>query len=513
MAEFSLGAAIGATGKFPKYIAPKPQETTSPEQEQELARLRQMVAADKTKYHNMYANDVKNKTAQFFSSFFDMKRNRDPNIVEKTYSNWNDWNTDTQVILNKSNRLFGIEKFATQGSAQGKYVPNSISKFGELIRNSRSEDEFMQKIQKNPEVFFDGYITVDQNTGEINYEEQDVIDFGKYLKDNVLTKNKAVLETISSKDIGPNQKQRLEIRTIPTNAEEAEATKQFLIKNGASADIKVDNAYDLGKSWFDSNKDVRTQYRSRKYEAGNADILNKTPAQLYDEFYKDYVLPNIPAYDKLTEAYTGPRTIVNVATGQEGGAAVYQVQDKKTMNFGKGQLESIGTSVLAKNTEGNTIQYAANPFIIDVASGDPAFKDGKTGAFEYSISTLNIFPTAFDKNGNMKPMTTAEEITNRAKGVKIRYVPWIEARTKSLNIGAVPTAGVDTHLIPAFEPKFENGKWKIRIPKNERGVVTGSAILSALLNKQNLRGPEYDSWMNAYKKVMEKVVDDTDLGL
>jgi hypothetical protein len=513
MAEFSLGAAIGATGKFPKYIAPKPQETTSPEQEQELARLRQMVAADKTKYHNMYANDVKNKTAQFFSSFFDMKRNRDPNIVEKTYSNWNDWNTDTQVILNKSNRLFGIEKFATQGSAQGKYVPNSISKFGELIRNSRSEDEFMQKIQKNPEVFFDGYITVDQNTGEINYEEQDVIDFGKYLKDNVLTKNKAVLETISSKDIGPNQKQRLEIRTIPTNAEEAEATKQFLIKNGASADIKVDNAYDLGKSWFDSNKDVRTQYRSRKYEAGNADILNKTPAQLYDEFYKDYVLPNIPAYDKLTEAYTGPRTVVSVSTGQEGGAATYQVQEKKTINYIKGQSESIASALLSKTSQGNSVNRSKDPFIIDMRTGKPAYRSGDTGTVDYSVSTLHILPTAFDTSGNMTPLTTSDEATARAAGVKIRYVPWVEATTKSLNIGTVPTVGVETHLIPAFEPKNENGKLRIRIPKNERGIVSGSTILGSLLNQQNLKGAEYNSWMDAYRKVMQKVQDDTDLGL
>jgi len=196
MAEFSLGAAVGATGKFPRYKAPdKTEEFLDDKAKDELSRLRQMVSMDKKVYHEIYQEDIKNLTANFIKQQAELFRQRDPNIVEKSYLEKNNWDVETDKYVNKSAYLKKLEDLAEQGDAKGRFVPNSVIRARDLLRGSKTEQEYLNKLKENPDIFADGYVAFDPTTGVINIKANEKIDFPEYIRKELLRRELAKAES------------------------------------------------------------------------------------------------------------------------------------------------------------------------------------------------------------------------------------------------------------------------------------------------------------------------------
>jgi hypothetical protein len=513
MAEFSLGAAIGATGKFPKYTAPEQKEAFDEKDRGELDRLKGMVAADKKLYHSAYLNDVKNTTAAFYKSYFDRARQRDPNIVESTYMDKNNWDENTDLLVSKSKNLFALEELASEGRSKGFFVPQSVIFASNLTKNAKSEADLKDKLSKNPQLLIDGYVTVDQNTGMIVPRLEKALDFESYMRKEILTKDKAKVsaESIGEPDPVTKIQRTVTITTIPANRIEAESLKELHRKRTGENLQNVDNAYDLGYNWFVNNPTAVSQYAAIKLDQGDATAIDKTPAELYESFYKDYVLPNIPSYDKTGTQYVGGRSINVFNVPAASTPSSFQVADKYTINYSGGDnVVAKRATVLSKDPSGTKVLIPKNKYIINMETGKSAFKATDATQANFYISTVAVMPSAQTADGTFKPIGEKEVAAFKNARAKIVYLPWALADEQQLNISTLPTIGKATYAIPLFEPTVEDGKTKIIIPKEYRTgdkIEGASLILGALFQNQKLDKTEIIRWREAYQKLMAPVRD------
>jgi hypothetical protein len=512
MAEFSLGAAIGATGKFPKYTAPEQKGAFDEKDRDELERLKAMVAADKKVYHNAYLNDVKDLTASFYKTYFDRARRRDPEIVQSTYQDKNVWDKNTDEYVLKSAPLFALEKFAQEGKAKGLFVPKSIEDAAKLTRSATSKADLMKKIEDNSQIFLDGYVTVDKLTGALTFEEQKAIDFENYVRKELLTKDKAGIQAEFPSTEG-NIKTTVTRTTIPRNRLEAAAMREFN-KQRYKQDVgEVSNAYDLGYTWFTGNPTAIMQYASLRLAKGDTTAVDKTntPAKLYEDFYEDFILPNIPSYDKTGTQYIGSRNINITNIPAMTTPANFQVADRYTINYAGGDgIIAKRATVLSKDPSGTQVLIPVNKHIINMETGKSAFKPTDATQRRFYISTVAVMPSVQMPDGTFKPVGEKEMGIIKTAKQKVLYLPWALADEQQLNIGMLPTIGKSTYAIPLFEPTNEGGKTKMIIPKEYRTgdkIEGGSLILGALFQNQKLDKIEAVRWKEAFRKLMNPVRD------
>ncbi len=83
---FSLGAAIGATGKFPKLKAPEVDTSVSDRQARELQAIRDSLVSDKSKFHNVYIGKNEENLKKNISELLQAEKTKDPNVIEKAYN-------------------------------------------------------------------------------------------------------------------------------------------------------------------------------------------------------------------------------------------------------------------------------------------------------------------------------------------------------------------------------------------------------------------------------------------
>lgn len=518
MAEFSLGAAIGATGKFPRYTAPdKTEEFLDDKKKDELSRLRQMVSMDKKVYHEIYQNDIKNLTANFIKQQAELFRQRDPNIVEKSYLGKNDWDVETDKYVNKSAYLKDLEDLAAEGDAKGQFVPGSVIKARDLLRSSKTEQEYLNKLKENPDIFADGYVGFDPTTGVINITTDRKIDYPEYIRKNLLRRDLARAESeLATTDKTGKILTRTTVFTIPANEAEAKAMRDLAIKRTGADPGEIPNAYDIGYSWFTSSPAALRQYKAIKYDRGEKDALDKSADELYKDFYNDFIVTNIPSYDKQSNMFIGNRSINVYNTPAVTTPAGFQRAPQYTVNYGLGNIKAKSTSSLSKTGAGTKLLLPRNKYIVNMETGKSAFGETDVSQGTFYVSTVSVMPSVKLKDGTYRPLAEKEvtDISNDGNASKIMYLPWALADERELNLPTLPAVGKSTYAIPLFEPTVKDGKSMMVIPKTARSGDRPDAlsyVLGAIFREQKLNKEEAADWKRVYREIMNDVVDETQI--
>lgn len=508
MAEFSLGAAIGATGKFPRYKAPETQDFISDKTKDELANLRKMVSTDDKVYHSIYVPSVKDATVKFIDEQANLQKQRDPEIVAKTQKALADWRESSNLYLNKSANLKNLETFAEKGGSIGQYVPESVKKARDLIVTSKTESEMLEKFKQNPDIFADGYIAFDPETGTVKYTADDIFDFKGYVNKELLKKQfaRVEFEKIETKN---NVRSKTTVLTIPADEAEAKAMREAAIKRDGRDPGEYSNAYDMGYNWFVNNPMAQRQYKSIKYWQGQKDVLDKSIDEVYKDFYNEYILTSIPEYQKGTDMYVGSRNINVYNPGGVTTPTGYARQPQLTINYGLGDIVAKSTSNLSKTAGGTEVRMPKNKYIINMKTGTSAFKSDDVTQGVFYISTISVMPTVKLKDGTYRPLADKEAVELTKQGRKLMYIPWALADEQRLVVGSLPTIGKATYAVPLFEPT--NGK--LVIPKTARTGDNPDAIsyvLGSIFRDQKLSREQQVEWKKVYREMMADVVDETE---
>lgn len=525
---FSLGAAIGATGKFPKIKAPEVDTSVSDRQARELQAIRDSLVSDKSKFHNVYIGKNEENLKKNISELLQSEKTKDPNVIEKAYN-------IRASILGTQNRYANLSKdlfdFETnieinRGGKSEFYISPSMEKAYDIIKSSNSEEDMFAKFQQNPEIIADGYFDFEQteNGVSINPLFRPKVDFEKTFGGGQVFKfNESAV--LMSEEIDPTTKGQVSRRyySIPATRQEALELK----KTNPNID-ENNNAYEMGLSWFKGNQDAQNQYRSMLYHSTNdinvLDPNSVTTEQVYDRLFKDVVQYNIPAKYENKD-YLERRTNVSVYvdnTGQKVAPTDYTV-GSTTMNYmGKpNALKSDLSASVSPKAEGTTATIPTNGYIVGLNDGLPAFTT--TAQKEFTISRVAIFPAVKAKHKYTDPVTkeikqfeylrpiTGDELAEAKKnGVPYLMYPFAIANNKSLSISKAPEVGVSGYAIPLYEPDA-NGRWIV--PKDSRKVKTtgGSPLLSQVVQKNNWDEASQKNWDNAFFSIMAGVKDQDDI--
>ena len=160
MADFSLGAAIGATGKFPKLKINKIEDETGALADKELASIRDNISVDRNKYHNVFIDENKDLTVGLIRTILKAEKSRDPARVEISHVGKEVLKAKRDNLALQSADLFDIEDKVQEGDmgTAREYIPPSLKKFVKISKSATSQEDLARRLKENPDVFVDGYL-------------------------------------------------------------------------------------------------------------------------------------------------------------------------------------------------------------------------------------------------------------------------------------------------------------------------------------------------------------------
>lgn len=513
---FSLGAAIGATGKFPKLKQPEQDTSAQDRVARELTAIRQGITVDKNKYHNAYINQAANDQQEAIFQLMNAERNKDPERVSIAYNVDGELQRKRNFLQVLSQDLFSIEEDAEIGDQKGLYVPKYFQDLRAITKSAKSEDDLFKRLQENPEFFKDGYlkITVDENgLKRIIPTLNKKYDFEKILsgKDVFNLSQHGVLIK-EEKNLTDKERTIERYTSIPMNKQEAIELQK------TDPTVKPENnAYDLGKNWFLSNPKAQQQYKSMLYETGrlvDGDPAETNPEELYKNFYKDYVVNNIPAKYENKDALV-PRYItnINVDTSQKVAPTTFSIGTFSTNYLGNDELFTEYGIAASKEAEGVQVEIPQTSYIISLDTGKPEFRG--TATKKMTIARIGVFPATRAKDPAtgkiiLIPLTKKQKKEYDEKGKKYLMYPFALAVDKPLEIGVMPDLSKAAYAIPLYEPDA-NGNFIISSDVRQAKNGKGSPLLSQIITRGKWDEESQTNWNKSFFTMMGGVKDQNDV--
>jgi len=506
MADFNLAAAVGATGETPDYekMLNNWQKSRIPKgpdsaDKAHLRDLYKMISVDKTAYHPVYQKEVTKATQDFYLTYRNARANNDDDVVEQVQTAFERWNEIADNAKLKSPDLFALKNKAEGGAKSGIFVSPSDILAANLLKDSKSPEDFYGRLEANKDALNDGYFNFDPVNQTIITPTHPIIDYDRELKSILSTKKLTIGEQkIKSADGKTTTTQS--IQGLPLDREGARKLRNYYLDNTGEDPGSENNynAYDVGKqSYWETNPNIKQQYR-----ATHPEFKALSDDALYNEFYKQHVIPNTPMVDKTATLYEGARTNIYVNNAEttepgtfQGSATTFTYANGKTIN-------SRRTTALSKDADGVAVQWAANQYAVDKATGLPAFDASDTGNYNFKIANVMVLPCikAKDASGRIywKPLDATSESEVQANGELakgLRYLPFAEATIQELNISALPTVGGKNILMPLYEDGI--------IKKVNDSNDQGSALLGALFTNRKLNDKESANWRLEWKRMFK----------
>jgi len=504
MADFNLAAAIGGTGEAPDYekLLSNWQKSRIPQgpdsaDKAHLRDLYKMISVDKTAYHPVYQKEVTKATQDFYLTYRNARANNDDDVVEQVQTAFERWNEIADNAKLKSPDLFALKNKAEGGAKSGIFVSPSDILAANLLKDSKSPEDFYGRLEANKDALNDGYFNFDSQNQTIITPTHPTIDYDRELKSILSTKKLTIGEQqIKSADGKTTTTQS--VQGLPLDRQDARKLRNYYLDNTGEdpgEEYKY-NAYDVGKeSYWKTDPMIKQQYR-----ATHPEFKALSDDALYNEFYKQHVIPNTPMVEKTVSLYAGPRTSLYVNTAETNEPGTFQ-GSATTFTYANGKtINSKRTTALSKDAEGVPVQWAANQYAVDKATGLPAFDSSDTGNYNFKIANVMVLPCikAKDASGRIywKPLDATSESEVQANGELakgLRYLPFAEATIQELNISALPTVGGKNILMPLYE----DGTVKKVNNSNDQG----SALLGALFTNRKLNEKESINWRTEWNRM------------
>jgi hypothetical protein len=513
---FSLGAAIGATGKFPKL---KPAEVDTAAQDRvakELMAIKQGITVDKNKYHTVYINQAAADQQQAIDELLNAERNRDPERVSKAYTIDNELQRKRNFLQVLSKDLFDIEEDSQYGDQKGLYVPSYFDELKKVIKTAKTEDQLFQRLQENPNFFKDGYlqISVDENgLRRVIPTLNKKFDFEKeFSGKNIFNLDQQGVLITEDKNFTDKERTIKRFKSIPIDREEALKLKETQPKI-----IPENNAFDLGKNWFLNNPKAQQQYKSMLYETGrlvDGDPAETNPEELYKKFYSQYVITNIPAqYENKDQVIPRYITNINVSTGQDVAPTNFSIGRFTTNYLGGDELATDLGVAASKEPDGVQVEIPQNAYIISLDTGKPEFRG--TATKQMTIARIGVFPATRAKDPEsgkivLVPLTSKQRKEKDDRGEKYLMYPFALAVDKPLEIGVMPDLSKAAYAIPLYEPDA-NGNFVISTEVRRSKNGKGSPLLNQVISRGKWDDESLANWNVTFFNMMKGVKDQNDL--
>jgi hypothetical protein len=520
---FSLGAAIGATGKFPKLKAPVVDDSAALDRKnRELQTIRRHVLADNNTYHNVLINENKDETAKFIQTLIRSEKEKDPNVLETAYGGEIALYAKRNSYLNDSKKFFDIEDQIeiAQTKKSNVFVSPGMKMLNEALKTARSREELLELYQRNPQMFADGYVEFDLNKGSDGVLIPSVLYHDKYDFTKIFN-NKDVFDIndqgviiSEKKKVGKDAIEIDRYKSIPVNRAEALELKK------TNPDINEEtNAFDLGKDWFSKNPNAQLQYAAQLAADGKPDAQDPYAMSfddLYNQLFNETILPNIPAkYENQDKMFNRTNVSVFVDANKKTAPTDFTVGALTANYKGKSNaLVSDLSAAVSSDAGGTDVQIATNSYIVDMTSGLPAFTSTSTQK-DFKISHIAIFPaiTAKDTASGvtyLRPMTVEERKAADAAGTKYLMFPFAIGNQRQLNVSKVPEIGVGGYAIPLYQPD-SSGRWVIPQASRKQKTTGGSPLLSQITQRSNWSDESLQNWDAAFFKIMAGIRDQDDI--
>lgn len=524
---FSLGAAIGATGKFPK-LKPSEVDTTAQDRvAKELTAIRQGITSDKNNYHNVYVNQAADKTRDAVYTLLQNERVKDPERVTKAYDLDNELTRTRNFLALQSKTLFDFEDFAEDGDKKGYYVPSYFEEVKKISKSATSEKDLFDKIINNPKIPMlkiddenyiskDGYLTVKLPKDGLKTlvpERRYRMDFEKeFSGKKVFNLDQQGVYISEEKNITDKERTINRFKSIPLNREEALELKK------TQPEINPENnAWDIGSKWFKSNPNAQMQYKSMLIETNQ--IADGDPAltnvdELYKRFYSDYVMHNIPAkYDNIDTPVPRYITNVNVNTADKVAPTNFSIGTFSTNYLGNDELYTEYGIAAAKDAEGVQVELPQTPYIISLDTGKPEFRG--TATKKMTIARIGVYPAVRVKDPDtgkivLVPLTAKQKKERDAKGQKYLMYPFALAVDKPLEVGVMPDLSKAAYAIPLYEPDAE-GNFVIATDMRRSKNGKGSPLLNQIISRGKWDEASLANWNTAFFNMMGGVKDQNDI--
>ena len=513
---FSLGAAIGATGKFPKIKQPEQDTSANDRVARELQNIRQGLTVDKNKYHNVYINQAADDQQKAIFELMNAERNKDPERVSIAYNIDGELQRKRNFLQVLSKDLFDIEEESETAAQRGKYVPKYFQDLRAITKSAKSEDDLFKRLQENPEFFKDGYLQLEVGADGLRRiipSLRPKVDFEKILSSNLVFDLEDHGVIIKEERNITDKERRIErYKSIPMNKEEAMELQK------TEPTIKPENnAYDLGKKWFLSNADAQQQYKSMLYETDrlpDGDPAETNPEELYKYFYKDYVVTNIPAkYENKDTPVPRYITNINVDTNQKVAPTTFSMGTFSTNYLGNDELFTEYGISASKEADGVQVELPQTPFIISLDTGKPEFRG--TATKNMTIARIGVFPATRGKDPAtgkiiLVPLTKKQKSEYEAQGKKYLMYPFALAVDKPLEIGVMPDLSKAAYAIPLYEPDA-NGNFIIPQDIRQAKNGKGSPLLSQIITRGKWDEESQSNWNKSFFSMMGGVKDQNDI--
>jgi hypothetical protein len=515
---FSLGAAIGATGKFPKIKVAAEDEGKKDRTAKELAAIKSSLTLGDDLYHNVYVGKMAEQSGDMIQQIIESERNRDPDIVSRAYKMQNNFQKERNYAKNQSQHLFTLQKKLENLDKDNQFAPKPVQdEFLPMLRNATSEEQVFGFLKENPRLFKDGYLRINPNEDGLKGVEvitHDKVDFDDLINDTKLFSRSHLVKINETKNTTDKERTIDRYFSIPRDRLEA----QELAKTDNTVTIS-NNAFDLGKAWFTSRPNVMRQYKSTLYE--NNQLKDGDPAEtdvdeLYRMFYRDHIVRAIPKkYENKDQVLPRYQTNVYVNNAQQVAPTSFSVGQTRVAYRGDKQLFSPNTVYVSREADGIELQNASNLYAVSLDTGVPDLAGTATKNFK--VSTISLFPCIVTEyttptGATRKVLTLLDEDQKKTKdqnGEVYMMMPFAIGTSKSLEIGTLPDVGKRTYAIPLYEPN-EEGKFVIPNDIRQAKTIKGSPLLDQIVQRNKWDEMSLSNWTSSYLDVMKGVVDQND---
>jgi hypothetical protein len=516
MAEFSLGAAIGATGRFPKLKIAAEDDKADDRTAKELAAIKSGIALDDDQYHNVYVESVTNTTKDAIKTILDLEKNKSPDLVRNAYEINQNLKASRNYAKNQGEYLKNMEKLIETADLTGKYLPTDLKdKLLYRIKYSKSETELFNYLRENPKLFRDGYVEFDGNkTGLMGLQvlPHDKIDFTKLINNTKLfDPQKHYVKISENKTVTDKERTIDRFLTVPKDRAEAEqlarTDKTVVVSN---------NAYELGKTWFTENPTAVKQYRSMLYEKN--DLKDGDPAEtdnnaLYERFYKDHIIPSIPKkYENKDAVLPRYLTNININTAPAVAPTNFSLGALTTNYQGDQELYSENTVAASLDPEGVDVEIPQNRFAINLNTGVSEFTG--TAMKTVKASTIGVFPAipVLDKATGKKvlyPLSKVQQKQADDNGTPYMMYPFALVTAKPLNVGELTDISKTTYAVPLYDPD-PNGNFVIPSQVRNAKTIRNSPLLDKIIQRNKWDEKTLTNWTQSYLGAMKTVKDEND---
>jgi hypothetical protein len=465
-----LGSSIGLTATAKDYsnLYRYNQQAKAQKQKAKDDKLDDIiklvtVKSSESKLHPLEVESMRIRTGEFVQNVRRMAAEDDINGVDNAVTNMF---SDLNNAQNRSNDYWGLEKTVREAAAGNKYVPKNVREAARIMVGSASSADFITALNDN-QVKRNNFLDYDDN-GRVVTGSFDYYDINKSVKD-LIAGNSVVIGRSTEPYTDPNTKTTFfpRVMGIPIDDAEAAEVSKMVDANGNLVRPML-TARKIPKTLL-ADTDLAAQYIDQY------DLVDKTPEEIEEHFYKNMVEPNVKRKETIQTAKPpGSTTIIN----QSGTAAEYAFEGSPLpdLNFGASVGgKSMSFAVDSKYSVplgGISFRFTPNQSLINKNTSIPYKSPVSTNI---NANFVNILP--YEIKDGVKVVTSNERVNQlKEQGKKVKYAAFLEGKTEFIGVeGEITNPDFYTEFTPAVRSVYA-------LTIAQKGKQAGAAFAKGMMN-------------------------------